>query len=78
MNEPNQSKSRFNPLLHSICFATLVYSTLSEWIEHRTFGLLLVELLMPSRIFELGTGYGVSYPTFCQAVKQLDLGVLCN
>lgn len=49
----------------------------SEWIEHVPFAMLLVDLIRPRSIVELGTFTGVSYCAFCQAVKQLHLRTKC-
>lgn len=70
--------SGFNPLDHPICFARplrLIHT--SAWIEHTPFGMLLVDLLRPRVLVELGTHMGVSYAAFCQAVKQLETTTRC-
>lgn len=47
----------------------------SRWGVHIPFGMLLIDLLRPESILELGTAHGVSYCTFCQAIKSLYLPV---
>jgi predicted alpha/beta hydrolase family esterase len=68
----------FNPLDYPIVFANPSRLTpFSAWHEHIPFGMLLVELLRPSVLVELGTQYGDSYCAFCQAVKELNLDTRC-
>lgn len=70
--------SGFNPLEHPICYtrpARLIQS--SAWIQHTPFGMLLIDLLRPRVLVELGTHTGVSYCAFCQAVKELGTGTRC-
>ncbi|WP_049049030.1 class I SAM-dependent methyltransferase [Aeromonas hydrophila] len=53
------------------------YLAQSAWLEHIPFAFWLVEALRPRNIVELGTHYGSSYFSFCQAVTKLDLETLC-
>src|ERR1044072_391623 len=67
-----------NPLDHPICFATPERLTeVTSWHEHIPFAMLLVDLLRPRMIVELGTHLGDSYCAFCQAVKELNLDTRC-
>lgn len=61
-----------NPLEHPIIFTPPLRNAPSAWIAHVPFGMLLIDLLRPKTIVELGTFYGVSYCAFCQAVRELD------
>jgi hypothetical protein len=45
----------------------------SAWVEHLPFAFWIVEALQPSLFVELGTHYGHSYFSFCQAIKRLGL-----
>src|SRR5215472_13495338 len=70
--------SAFNP------FASQLLSRLplrlhkkSGWTEHTPLAMLLVELLDPRILVELGTQHGVSYCSFCQAVDELKLPTRC-
>ena len=70
--------AEFNPLASSLLFTRpLRLHTGSAWIEHTPFALLLVELARPRVIVELGTHWGASYCTFCQAVAALKLPTRC-
>ncbi len=63
----------FNPLDHPVCLSMPVrLDPTSAWVEHVPFGMLMVDLLRPGVLVELGTQMGVSYCAFCQAIKQLD------
>lgn len=53
------------------------YIAQSSWLEHIPFAFWLVDTLQPRNIVELGTHYGSSYFSFCQAVTKLDLGTQC-
>lgn len=53
------------------------YIAQSAWLEHIPFAFWLVDTLRPHKIVELGTHYGSSYFSFCQAVTKLDLGTQC-
>ena len=68
----------FNPLEHPIVFEQpkRVVAT-SAWIEHLPFGLLVTDLTRPNTLVELGTHWGHSYCTFCQAVSALSLPTRC-
>lgn len=43
----------------------------SAWHMHIPFAFLLIDLLRPDRLVELGTQKGASYCAFCEAVKEL-------
>ena len=67
-----------NPLDHPICFSSPERLThVTSWHEHIPFAMLLVDLLRPRMIVELGTHLGDSYCAFCQAVKELNLDTRC-
>lgn len=50
----------------------------SAWISHIPMASVLVKLLQPARLVELGTFRGDSYMAFCQAVKRLALPTQCT
>jgi len=67
-----------NPLDHPICLVQPNRATpQSFWHEHIPFGMLLVDVLKPALLVELGTHHGASYCGFCQAVKTLGLNTRC-
>ncbi len=49
----------------------------SAWLMHAPLAFLLVEVLKPKIIVELGTHVGYSYNALCQAVKKLKLNTKC-
>ena len=53
------------------------YIAQSAWLEHIPFAFWLVDTLKPRKIVELGTHYGSSYFSFCQAIMKLDLETQC-
>ena len=53
------------------------YIAQSAWLEHIPFAFWLIDTLQPRKIVELGTHYGSSYFSFCQAVTKLDLQTQC-
>ncbi|PON13434.1 hypothetical protein C2W62_34390, partial [Candidatus Entotheonella serta] len=67
-----------NPLHHPVCLLRPDRLTrFSAWHEHIPFAMLLVDILRPALIVELGTQYGDSYCAFCQAVQHLDIDARC-
>lgn len=53
------------------------YIAQSARLEHIPFAFWLIDTLQPRKIVELGTHYGSSYFSFCQAVTKLDLQTQC-
>lgn len=51
---------------------------LGSWSGHQPFAYWLVKVLRPASIVELGTFYGESYFTFCQAVAESGLDCRCT
>jgi GT2 family glycosyltransferase/predicted O-methyltransferase YrrM len=48
-----------------------------SWRQHVPFAMLLVDLVRPRTLVELGVHYGDSYCSFCQAVAELRLATAC-
>ncbi len=68
----------FNPLNYPRIWRVPEYiSSDSGWVEHIPFAFLMVELLRPGRIVELGAFRGDSYCAFCQSVKELNQATQC-
>src|SRR5580704_1290637 len=78
------SRVRLDPMgdallqLPSLNFEPLYYRPhgAGHWSGHVPFAYDLVAALRPSKIVELGTEYGESYFTFCQAV--VECGIRCQ
>ncbi|MED9260324.1 class I SAM-dependent methyltransferase [Escherichia coli] len=66
-----------NFIFKSSLFWRPTYLAQSAWLEHIPFAFWLVDTLRPRNIVELGTHYGSSYFSFCQAVSTLDLETCC-
>lgn len=58
-------------------FWTPDFVEVSAWIEHIPFAFWLIEVLKPKSYVELGVHAGVSYFSFCQAVRTLNLNTSC-
>jgi glycosyltransferase involved in cell wall biosynthesis len=75
-NEGNMYK--FDPLEHPICLSLPRRRVpFLSWRQHVPFAMLLVDILKPRTLVELGVHYGDSYCAFCQAIAELRLGTLC-
>jgi GT2 family glycosyltransferase len=68
----------FNILEHPVCLS-LPRRTVPfmSWRQHIPFAMLLMDLLKPRTLVELGVHYGDSYCAFCQAVAELRLNTIC-
>ncbi|AYM65384.1 hypothetical protein At12D13_42320 [Agrobacterium fabrum] len=53
------------------------YKPVTAWLMHGPFAMWLVRNMRPRRIVELGTHYGFSYFSFCQAVASSNLIADC-
>ena len=68
----------FDPLEHPVCLSLPRRSVpFISWRHHVPFAMLLVDLLRPRTLVELGVHYGDSYCSFCQAVAELRLTTAC-
>lgn len=63
---------------HPVVFLKPRLSHPYAWVGHVPFAYLLVDLLRPRTLVELGTDSGNSYLAFCQAVQQLGVGTQCT
>ncbi|MBG31019.1 MAG: hypothetical protein CMI31_13630 [Opitutae bacterium] len=61
----------------SINFEPRYFSEVANWHGHMPFAYDLMGELKPKLMVELGTHYGDSYFTFCQARKELELETAC-
>ncbi len=76
-NIETQSNAELDIIFKRSIFWRPSYIEQSAWLEHIPFAFWLVETLRPSKIVELGTHYGSSYFSFCQAVTKMDLETHC-
>jgi len=83
-NEPKRASVKentvrdFNILEHPICFSVpRRIVPLPPWRQHIPFAMLLVDVMKPKALVELGVHYGDSYCAFCQAVAELQLRTTC-
>ncbi len=67
----------FNLLDHPVCLSTPQRMVSSTWTQHVPFDMLLIDLLRPQVVVELGVRTGMSYCAFCQAVVELKLDTRC-
>jgi len=68
----------FNPLDYETLFVKPRRLTpYSEWQAHIPFGMVLVSLVKPQVLVELGSQAGDSYCALCQAVQILELDTSC-
>jgi hypothetical protein len=64
---------------HPLLFATPRWLTPSStWAFHAPFAMLVVDLLQPGTVVEVGTTDGDSYCALCQAVQELGLEARCH
>ena len=56
---------------------TPIYSTFSTWTDHMPFGYDIVTATRPQLTVELGTFSGLSFFTFCQAIKENEIDGAC-
>jgi len=69
---------KFNPLDHPICLSSPLRAVpFLSWHQHIPFAMVLLDILRPKILVELGTHYGDSYCAFCQAVAELRLRTAC-
>lgn len=67
----------FNPLEHPACFDYPLWLEETAWAGHIPFAMFLVSALRPRVLVELGAYRGVSYCSFCQAVKATNSNTKC-
>ena len=67
----------FNPLDHPVCLAAPRYVAASGWNQPAPAALLLMDLLRPRVVVELGVSDGVALAACCQAAEALRLDTRC-
>lgn len=63
---------------HPVAFLRPRLSFPFAWAGHIPFAYLLIDLLRPRNLVELGTDSGNSYLAFCQAVRHLNTATRCT
>jgi methyltransferase family protein len=67
-----------DPLEHPVVFSVpRRLSPVTSWQEHTPFAMYAVAVLRPTLLVELGTHFGDSYCSFCQAVSELQRPTSC-
>jgi len=74
----NESMKPFRLHDHPVAFLRPRLSFPFAWAGHIPFAYLLIDLLRPRSVVELGTDSGNSYLAFCQAILHLDAGTHCT
>ena len=81
MNNANRaaanSHDSLEKLISPVVFDTPLLFPPSAWTEHIPFAYWLIEYLKPTVVVELGTHYGLSYFSFCQAIQKNLPGTKC-
>jgi hypothetical protein len=67
----------YKPKFQMDTSALAIYVSKGPWSGHRRFAYDLTRFMKPKTIVELGTQYGGSFFSFCQAVKDGDLKSQC-
>ena len=76
--DDQDDRARFDPMQHPIIFdMPKLLSAESAWVQHIPLAYLMIDLVVPAVLVELGTHHGDSYCAFCQAVATLDQGTRC-
>ncbi len=75
--ESGATETDFDLLDHLVCLSVPKRKVSTAWAQHAPLGMLLVDLVQPTLLVELGTSTGSSYFTLCQAVDELRLGTRC-
>lgn len=78
MEATTEHQMPFNLIDHPIAFMQpRRFSPTSAWIQHIPFAAVMVDMLKPRTIVELGVHHGDSYCAFCQAVGELKTATRC-
>lgn len=67
----------FRNTLSDASFMIPEWRKASAWIQHAPFAFFIVEAMKPRIYVELGTHYGYSFFTVCQAVQRFQLATQC-
>lgn len=73
----NDDIMKFNRLIDAAAFSPLSFGDPSAWTGHLPFAAWVIRETSPRIFVELGTHFGTSYFSFCQAVKVHQLNTQC-
>ncbi|MFA6036672.1 MAG: class I SAM-dependent methyltransferase [Legionellales bacterium] len=73
----NDAIMKFNRLIDATAFSPLSFGDSSAWVGHLPFAAWVIRETSPRIFVELGTHFGTSYFSFCQAVKAHQLNTKC-
>jgi methyltransferase family protein len=73
----NNNDEIWKHTISSITFSKPIVVPQSAWAEHIPFAFWIIDALKPNLLVELGTHYGLSYFSFCQAIQQKKINTKC-
>lgn len=73
----NDNTIEFRRLIDTISFSPLCFGEPRAWVGHLSFAAWIIRETSPRIFVELGTHFGTSYFSFCQAVKAYQLNTKC-
>ncbi len=75
--QDSRNDELWKEFISSVVFIKPALLPQSAWTEHIPFAFWLINSLKPDLFVELGTHYGLSYFSFCQAIQKSQLQTKC-